>query len=121
MDDQIKQSISKLDNKYLNMTLLVHKLLRIPKDRSEEEQGNCKVRLRINLTQNFLIFPDLFVDDTICLTTNLELSKYIYTTCRNWDNYEPKNKIIAVNKKNDKETKKNGGTFGQFIYTLWYV
>ena len=60
-------------------------------------------RLQSNFQQ--LAFLDLFVDDTACFATSLELSRYIYATYGNWDNYKPDKKVIAGNKKNDKEKK----------------
>lgn len=51
----------------------------------------------------------MFVDGTIHLTIGLELGKYIYAICKNWNNYEPNDKVVAGNKKNDKETKNMEG------------
>ncbi len=44
-------------------------------------------------------FPDLFVDGTTRLATGLELSRYVYATCGNWDIYEPDDEIAADKKK----------------------
>ncbi len=54
-----------------------------------------------NLQQ--LALSDLFADGTAYFATGLELGRYIYSACKNWDNYEPDNKVAADNEKNDKE------------------
>ena len=62
--------------------------------------------LQNNLQQS--AFPDLFGDDTVCLTIHLELGKYIYTVCRNRNNYEPEDELPSGNKEDEKpEDKEN--------------
>lgn len=44
------------------------------------------------------------MDGTICLITDLKLGRYIYTACKNWNNYKSDNKVVASNEKNNEET-----------------
>lgn len=49
----------------------------------------------------------MFVNNTTYFATSLELDRYVYTTCRNWDNYILDNEVVADNEKNDKETEED--------------
>ena len=49
-----------------------------------------------------MVFPDLFINDTIRLATGLKLCKYVCAARENWDNYKPENEFVAGNEE-DKE------------------
>ena len=50
-----------------------------------------------------MAFPNLFANGTIRLAIGLELGKYIYAACGNWDNYKPEDEFAGGNAE-DKES-----------------
>lgn len=50
-----------------------------------------------------MAFLDLFAGGTACFATRLKLGRYVYTACKNWDNYKPDNEVAADDEKNDVE------------------
>ena len=53
-------------------------------------------------------FLDLFAEGTACLSTDVELARYISFTCGNWDNYKSDDNIIAGVKENNDEDMSEG-------------
>lgn len=49
-----------------------------------------------------LVFPNLFAESQAYLSTNIELARYIFSVCGNWDNYDS-NKSTGVEEDNDNE------------------
>ena len=60
------------------------------------------------------------MDSTAYLATDLELDRYVYNVCGNWDNYEPDDEIVASNEKNDEKTKDIKGPPNN-LYALYNV
>lgn len=49
------------------------------------------------------VFPDFFAEDTAHLFTDIKLARYLFSTYRNQDNYEPDDNIAAGVKENNDE------------------
>lgn len=81
-----------------------------------EEFGRTK--LQSNFQQ--LAYSNLFADGTICLATSLELSRYICAICRNWNNYKPKNKLVANNKEDEKPKDMKGPPDNLYAFYSMY-
>lgn len=62
----------------------------------------------------------MFTDSTIYFATGLDLSRYIYTAHRNWDNYEWKDEVAANNRKYDEQTEDKEG-FPDNLYPLYAI
>ncbi len=50
-----------------------------------------------------LTFPDVFAENTTCLSTNVELARYVSSARGNRDNYESDDNITARVKQNNDE------------------
>lgn len=48
-------------------------------------------------------FPDLFAEDTACLSTGIELARYISSAHGNWDYYNADDNTIAGIEENNDE------------------
>lgn len=55
------------------------------KDSSLYEQLG-QIKMRNNIQK--LAFFDLFANSKACLSTCIKLARYVFSTCRNWDNYD---------------------------------
>ena len=70
-----------------------------------------------------MALPDLFAKVNECLITGLELDRYVYAICKNWNNYKLDVDIVANNQKNEKkdDKPKNKKRFLDNPYALYNV
>ena len=70
-----------------------------------------------------MAFSNLFTKSTVRFAIDLELNRYVYATCGNWDNHEPDTDVITgnkENKKNDDELENMKKSLNN-LYTLYDV
>lgn len=70
-----------------------------------------------------MAFSNLFTESIVCFAISLELYRYVYAACGNWDNHKPDIDIITgnkENKKNDDELENMEESLNN-LYTLYDV